>query len=109
MKQADRRSFLKIADSALGVGVLYSASALSSSAVLSYANGQLRRIVQNGVSPSGMPTSNDVFRDEEIWQLVLYIRHLPPQGSLVEPSVYGGGESSQVIKTREPGFARLQV
>ena len=74
--------------------------ALSSSAVQSYSDGQLRWIIQNGVSPSGMPASKDVFRDEEIWQLVLYIRHLPPQGSLGEPSVYGGGERPQVIKTR---------
>jgi hypothetical protein len=37
-----------------------------------------------------MPASKDVFRDEEIWQLVLYIRHLPPKGSLGEPQVYGG-------------------
>jgi hypothetical protein len=74
--------------------------ALSSSAVQSYSDGQLHWIIQNGVSPSGMPASKDVFRDEEIWQLVLYIRHLPPQGSLGEPSVYGGGESPQVIKTR---------
>jgi hypothetical protein len=37
-----------------------------------------------------MPASKAVFGDEEIWQLVLYIRHLPPKGSLGEPPVYGG-------------------
>src|SRR5215472_6812585 len=68
---------------------------LNSAAVQSYSDGQLHWIIQNGVSPSGMPASKDVFRDEEIWQLVLYIRHLPPKGSLGEPSVYGGGESPQ--------------
>ncbi len=63
---------------------------LNSPAVQSYTDGQLHWIIQNGVSPSGMPASKDVFRDEEIWQLVLYIRHLPPKGSLGEPQVYGG-------------------
>jgi cytochrome c553 len=71
---------------------------LNSAAVQSYSDGQLHWIIQNGVSPSGMPASKDLFRDEEIWQLVLYIRHLPPKGSLGEPSVYGGGESPQATK-----------
>ena len=71
---------------------------LNSAAVQSYSDGQLHWIIQNGVSPSGMPASKDVFRDEEIWQLVLYIRHLPPKGSLGEPSVYGGGEAPQITK-----------
>ena len=67
---------------------------LSSASVQAYTDGQLHRIIQNGISPSGMPASKDVFRDEEIWQLVLYIRHLPPKGSLGEPQVYGGAGGS---------------
>jgi len=66
---------------------------LNSPAVQSYSDGQLHWIIQNGVSPSGMPASKAMFRDEEIWQLVLYLRHLPPKGSLGEPLVYGGGEA----------------
>lgn len=63
---------------------------LNSASVQAYTDGQLHRIIQNGISPSGMPAAKGVFRDEEIWQLVLYIRHLPPKGSLGEPPVYGG-------------------
>lgn len=63
---------------------------LNSTMVQSYTDGQLHWIIRNGIFPSGMPASKDVFRDEEIWQLVLYIRHLPPKGSLGEPQVYGG-------------------
>ncbi len=63
---------------------------LSSAAVQAYTDGQLRWIIRNGIFPSGMPASKEAFRDEEIWQLVLYIRHLPPKGSLGEPAVYGG-------------------
>ena len=55
-----------------------------------YTDGQLHRIIANGVSPSGMPASKDIFHDEEIWELVLYLRHLPAKGSLGEPEVYGG-------------------
>lgn len=68
---------------------------LSSAAVQAYADGQLHWIIQNGISPSGMPASKGVFSDEEIWELVLYIRHLPPKGSLGEPQVYGGTGSAQ--------------
>jgi len=74
--------------------------ALNSPAVQSYSDGQLHWIIQNGVAPSGMPASRDLFRDEEIWQLVLYIRHLPPKGSLGEPSGDGGGEAPQITKSR---------
>ncbi len=63
---------------------------LNSPEVQEYTDGQLHWIIQNGIFPSGMPASKDIFRDEEIWQLVLYIRHLPPKGSLGEPAVYGG-------------------
>jgi mono/diheme cytochrome c family protein len=63
---------------------------LNSPSVQAYTDGQLHWIIENGVSPSGMPASKGVFRDEEIWQLVLYVRHLPPKGSLGEPQVYGG-------------------
>jgi mono/diheme cytochrome c family protein len=64
---------------------------LNSPDVQAYTDGQLHWIIQNGISPSGMPAAKEIFHDEEIWQLVLYIRHLPPKGSLGEPTVYGGG------------------
>jgi len=63
---------------------------LTSSSVQAFTDGQLHSIIQNGISPSGMPASKDIFHDEEIWQIVLYIRHLPPKGSLGDPQVYGG-------------------
>ena len=63
---------------------------LASADVQAYTDGQLHRIIADGIAPSGMPANKSIFRDEEIWQLVLYIRHLPPRGSLGEPQVYGG-------------------
>ena len=66
---------------------------LNSASVQRYTDGQLHWIIQNGISPSGMPASKGIFHDEEIWQLVLYIRHLPEKGSLGEPKIYGGDTS----------------
>jgi mono/diheme cytochrome c family protein len=63
---------------------------LNSPSVQAYTDGQLHWIIRNGIFPSGMPASKGVFRDDEIWQMVTYIRHLPPKGSLGEPVVYGG-------------------
>ncbi len=63
---------------------------LTSNEVQAYTDGQLKWIIDNGISPSGMPASKGVLNDDEIWQIVVYIRHLPPAGSLGEPKVYGG-------------------
>ncbi len=63
---------------------------LASPAVQAYSDGQLKWIIDNGIFPSGMPSSKGTLSDEEIWEIVHYIRHLPPKGSLGEPAVYGG-------------------
>lgn len=61
---------------------------LASSDIQSYTDGQLQWIIQNGVAPSGMPASKGILNDDEIWSIVVYLRHLPPAGSLGEPPVY---------------------
>jgi mono/diheme cytochrome c family protein len=63
---------------------------LNSAAVQRYTDGQLKWIIDNGIFPSGMPASKGILRDEEIWAMVQYIRHLPAKGSMGEPAVYGG-------------------
>lgn len=73
---------------------------LISGAVQAYTDGQLHWIIKNGISPSGMPAAKDIFNEEEMWELVLYIRHLPPKGSLGEPQVYlgqGSRRANQVV------------
>jgi cytochrome c553 len=65
---------------------------LSSREVQSYSDGQLKWIIDNGIAPSGMPASRGALSEEEIWQIVLYIRHLPPAGLLGEPRAYSGDE-----------------
>lgn len=58
--------------------------------VQGYADGQLKWVIDNGISPSGMPASKGILNDDEIWQIVIYLRNLPPKGSLGEPAVYSG-------------------
>jgi hypothetical protein len=35
-----------------------------------------------------MPGASGILNDEEMWRIVLYIRHLPPAGSLGDPASY---------------------
>ena len=63
---------------------------LASSDVQAYSDGQLHWVISNGLWPSGMPAAKGILTDEEIWSVVLYIRHLPPVGSLGEPNAYAG-------------------
>lgn len=63
---------------------------LGSSEVQAYTDGQLHWVIENGLSPSGMPAARGLLSDTEIWRIVLYVRHLPPEGSLGEPGVYSG-------------------
>jgi|SRR5215831_15726339 len=61
---------------------------LASAGVQSYTDGQLKWVIDNGIWPSGMPGSRGTLSDEEIWSIVLYLRHLPAAGSLGEPEMY---------------------
>lgn len=72
---------------------------LTSSQVQKYTDGQLKWIIENGLSPSGMPGAKGILNDEDIWTLVVYIRHLPPAGSLGEPKTYTGDEYSDTNKS----------
>ena len=54
----------------------------------SYTDGQLKWIIDNSIWPSGIPGSKNTLNDEEIWSVVLYLRHLPQAGSLGEPEMY---------------------
>jgi mono/diheme cytochrome c family protein len=63
---------------------------LASVSVQAYKDGQLKSIIDNGIFPSGMPASKGILNEDEIWSIVLYIRHLPSPGSLGEPQMYSG-------------------
>jgi len=63
---------------------------LNSASVQTYTDGQLKWVIDNGIFPSGMPASRGILNDDEIWSIIVYIRHLPTPGSLGEPSMYSG-------------------
>lgn len=54
---------------------------LNSKEVQSYTDGQLKWILDNGISPSGMPGSKGTLSDDELWSIIVYLRRLPPAGS----------------------------
>jgi mono/diheme cytochrome c family protein len=58
--------------------------------VQAYTDGQLHWVVENGLFPSGMPAARGILNDEEMWGIVLWLRHLPPPGSLGDPPAYAG-------------------
>lgn len=62
---------------------------LASSDVQRYTDGQLKWVIDYGIWPSGMPASKGTLSDEEIWSIVVFLRHLPPAGSQGEPGFYG--------------------
>jgi mono/diheme cytochrome c family protein len=64
------------------------APSLAGKDVQSYTDGQLKWVIDFGIWPSGMPGSKGILSDDEIWSIVLYLRHLPPAGSLGEPQMY---------------------
>jgi mono/diheme cytochrome c family protein len=61
---------------------------LASKDVQQYTDGQLKWVIDNGIWPSGMPGSKGTLSDEEQWSIVIFLRHLPPAGSLGEPEMY---------------------
>ncbi len=65
---------------------------LASSRVQKYTDGQLKWIIENGIRFSGMPGWKGILTDEEGWNIVRYIRHLPPKGSVSVPKVFQEAE-----------------
>ena len=61
---------------------------LAAAEVQSYSDGQLKWILDNGIAPSGMPGSKGTLSDDELWSIVLFLRHLPPAGSQGTPEMY---------------------
>jgi len=61
---------------------------LASAEVQQYTDGQLKWVIDNGIWPSGMPGSKGTLNDDEIWSIIVFLRHLPPAGSLGDPEMY---------------------
>jgi mono/diheme cytochrome c family protein len=58
--------------------------------VQAYTDGQLHSVIVNGLFPSGMPAARGILNEDEIWSIVVWLRNLPPAGSLGDPPAYAG-------------------
>ena len=56
-------------------------------------DGQLKWIIQNGIRYSGMPGWQGILDEDEMWHVVLYLRHLPAQGTLGAPEIFKTSEA----------------
>jgi cytochrome c553 len=61
---------------------------LASRNVQLFTDGQLKWILDYGIRPSGMPGSKGTLSDDELWSIVVFLRHLPPAGSQGVPDLY---------------------
>ena len=61
---------------------------LASPDVQQFTDGQLKWIFDYGIRPSGMPGSKGTLSDDELWSIVVFLRHLPPVGSQGVPDMY---------------------
>lgn len=87
---------------------------LASAEIQQFSDGQLFAIVRHGVSWTGMPAFRSTLGDEDIWQLVAYVRQVPKLTS-EDPKTGcrrlrpGGGHrhGRDAVQTRGPdGFSR---
>jgi mono/diheme cytochrome c family protein len=63
--------------SEIGEGLNPPATDLTLARVQDRADGELFWIVQNGIRMTGMPAFGPTHREEEIWKIVAFLRHLP--------------------------------
>lgn len=75
---------------------------LASARVQHYSDGQLKWIIDNGIRFTGMPGWKGILTDEEAWNIVRYIRHLPAKGSLGAPAVFKEAEEEHEHGAEEP-------
>ncbi len=72
-------------------GVLFAAHVsppvprLDSPQVQRYTDGQLKWVIANGISPSGMLAWKGVVDEADMWKIVLYLRSLQPAGPARKP------------------------
>ena len=66
-----------------------------------YTDGQLKWIIENGIRMSGMPAWKGIPDDDEMWKMVLFIRHLPAKGSAGIPAVFAQESEARTHASRE--------
>jgi mono/diheme cytochrome c family protein len=77
-----------------GVGLNPPAPDLTLARVQKRTDGELFWILQNGIRMTGMPAFGPTHKDEEIWKLVAFLRHLP-ELTPEEEKLLGPGEGRE--------------
>lgn len=78
--------------SEIGEGLNPPAPDLTQPSVQSKTDGELFWIVQNGIRMTGMPAFGPTHKDEELWTLVVVMRHLPELTRAEEAELEKGRE-----------------
>ena len=78
--------------SEIGEGLNPPAPDLTQPSVQSKTDGELFWIVQNGIRMTGMPAFGPTHKDEELWTLVAFMRHLPELTRAEEAELEKGRE-----------------
>jgi mono/diheme cytochrome c family protein len=73
--------------SPIGEGLNPPAPDLSQPSVQSKSDGELFWLVQNGIRMTGMPAFGPTHKDQELWELVAFLRHLPELSSEEEAAL----------------------
>jgi mono/diheme cytochrome c family protein len=81
---------------------------LSEQDVQDYNDGQLKWIIENGIRFTGMPGWKGILDDGEMWNMVNFMRHLPPKGSEGVPAIFQE-EEEQHEQMRKSGAGSDQA
>jgi mono/diheme cytochrome c family protein len=80
-------------ETAINEGLYPPAPDLREAATQQLSDGELFAIIRNGIRFTGMPGWGGADSDEEIWELVLYLRALPHRSGEDEPEGSHGAQS----------------
>jgi mono/diheme cytochrome c family protein len=73
--------------SAIGEGLNPPAPDLTQPSVQKRTDGELFWLIQNGIRMTGMPAFGPTHKDDELWELVAFLRHLPELSSEEEAAL----------------------
>lgn len=87
--------------SEIGVGLNPPAPDLTLSKVQARTDGELFWLVSHGIRMTGMPAFGPTHKDEEIWKIVSFLRHLPELTAEEEKQLRAAGEESEHIEPEQ--------
>jgi len=65
-------------------------------------DGQIQSAITNGIRYTGMPSFSQVLSPEEVWKVVLWVRHIPPSAPTPQTQASGGSATSAARPSASP-------